>query len=51
MSAPLPRTKIPPPAAPRLSAPFKKGGSEGAAERGIWLAQQDNRRESYSDRL
>ena len=43
--------KIPPPAAPRLSAPFIKGGGEGAAERGIWTAQQGSGIERYSDRL
>ena len=30
-----PQAKIPSPAVPRLSAPFGKGGGEGAAERGI----------------
>jgi hypothetical protein len=51
MSAPLPRAKIPPPAAARRSAPFVKGGGAGAAKRGIWLAQQEKGSASYADRL
>jgi hypothetical protein len=46
-----PREKIPPPAAPRLSAPFGKGGGEGVVERGIYRAQRSHEIESYSDRL
>jgi four helix bundle protein len=45
------RAKIPPPAASRLSAPFVKGGSEGAAERGICRVRRSKRMRSYSDRL
>jgi hypothetical protein len=43
--------KIPPSAAQRLSAPFGKGGGEGAAEQGIYRAQQSHEIESYSDRF
>jgi hypothetical protein len=45
-----PDTEIPPPAVPRLSAPFGKEGSEGAAERGIGTTRQNYESESYSDR-
>jgi hypothetical protein len=45
-----PDTEIPPPAVPRLAAPFGKGGGEGAAERGSCSTGQSYEGESYWDR-
>jgi hypothetical protein len=41
-----PGTEIPPPAVPRLSTLFSKGGSEGAAEQGICSTRQSYGSES-----